>query len=130
MAVTSNSKDSSKKEAVNKENGGGEIGKKSSSATNGSSANLNDLEIGASITAKRTDGSWHSANVVHRRTNPDTNETEYYVHYEGFNRRLDEWIKSDRIKFSQDKDQVVPIANEADRCGLSAFVYNMPPQTS
>lgn len=88
MAVTSNSKESSKKDS-NKENSG-ETSKNGEKKT--------DLEIGAIITAKRADGSWHAANVVHRRTNPETEETEYYVHYEGFNRRLDEWIKSDRIK--------------------------------
>ena len=40
----------------------------------------------------------------HRRKIPDTVQTEYYVHYEGFNRRLDEWVKSDRIKRQQDRD--------------------------
>merc|ERR1712029_843477 len=76
--------------------------KKENKENNGENQNKNnELDIGASITAKRADGSWHSANVVHRRTNPDTQETEYYVHYEGFNRRLDEWIKSflDMIDF-------------------------------
>merc|ERR1711976_554223 len=78
----------------------------------------NDLDIGASITAKRGDGSWHAANVVHRRTNADTQETEYYVHYEGFNRRLDEWIKSDRIKLQEDDGEPVTISNENDSLGL------------
>ena len=42
--------------------------------------------------------------TFHRRKIPDTVQTEYYVHYEGFNRRLDEWVKSDRIKRQQDRD--------------------------
>ena len=91
MAVTQ--KDSQKKDN-NKEN----------SIEN---AKTNALEIGASVTAQRADGSWHPANVVHRRTNPDTTQTEYYVHYEGFNRRLDEWVKSDRIKRQQDRHEAV-----------------------
>ena len=82
----------------------------------------NDLDIGASITAKRGDGSWHAANVVHRRTNADTQETEYYVHYEGFNRRLDEWIKSDRIKLQEDDGEPVTISNENDSLGESFFL--------
>merc|ERR1711953_1321246 len=93
--------------------------KKENKENNGENQNKNnELDIGASITAKRADGSWHSANVVHRRTNPDTKETEYYVHYEGFNRRLDEWIKSDRIKFQADDNEPVTITNENDSLGL------------
>ena len=100
MAVTQ--KESSKKDA-NKENN-------SENATK-STVGQNELEIGASITAKRADGSWHSANVVHRRTIPETSQTEYYVHYEGYDRRLDEWIKSDRIKRQED-DEVVTVNND------------------
>ena len=92
--------------------------KKENKENNGENQNKNnELDIGASITAKRADGSWHSANVVHRRTNPDTQETEYYVHYEGFNRRLDEWIKSDRIKLQADDNEPVTITNENDSLG-------------
>lgn len=107
MAVTQ--KESAQKKESNKEN----------NADNAEEA-LEQLEIGASITAKRTDGSWHAANVVHRRTNPDTDETEYYVHYDGFNRRLDEWIKSDRIKSKrQESDEIVAVNNETDSLGIN-----------
>ena len=102
MAVTQ--KDSQKKDS-NKEN---------SNENAKTNPKVNELEIGASVTAQRTDGSWHPANVVHRRTNPDTTQTEYYVHYEGFNRRLDEWVKSDRIKRAQDRHEVVTRAVNAD----------------
>ena len=74
----------------------------------------NELEIGANVKAQRSDGSWHSANVVHRRKNPETVQTEYYVHYEGFNRRLDEWVQSDRIKREKDRDNVVTRTVNAD----------------
>ena len=97
--------------------------KKENKENNGENQNKNnELDIGASITAKRADGSWHSANVVHRRTNPDTHETEYYVHYEGFNRRLDEWIKSDRIKLQADDSEPVTITNENDSLGTLKFL--------
>ena len=107
MAVTSNNKESSKKEA-NKENSTAEASKNGDKKT--------DLEIGAIITAKRGDGSWHTANVVQRRTNSETNQTEYYVHYEGFNRRLDEWIKSDRIK-EPNKDGSETVSSQVNNDG-------------
>lgn len=114
MVVNSTSKENSKKDA-NKE----------STSSNGSSnkngeKKVADLEIGAIITAKRGDGSWHSSKVVHRRTNPESKQTEYYVHYEGFNRRLDEWIKSDRIKQQKDDETVgsSQVHAEGDSLGL------------
>lgn len=114
MVVNSTLKENSKKDA-NKE-----------STTSNGSSNKNggkkvaDLEIGAIITAKRADGSWHSSKVVHRRRNPESNQTEYYVHYEGFNRRLDEWIKSDRIKQQKDDEPVgsSQVHTEGDSLGL------------
>ena len=114
MVVNSTPKENSKKDA-NKE----------STSSNGSSnkngeKKVADLEIGAIITAKRGDGSWHSSKVVHRRTNPESKQTEYYVHYEGFNRRLDEWIKSDRFKQQKDDETVgsSQVHAEGDSLGL------------
>lgn len=111
MAVTQ--KEPSQKKDNNKENN-----VENSKPKQPSCSKPNELEIGASITAKRADGSWHAANVVHQRTNPDTDETEYYVHYEGFNRRLDEWIKSDRIKRQEDLQNEVVTVNTEDSLGL------------
>ena len=40
---------------------------------------------------KKGDGSWHSAEIIHRRVNEGgSGDVEYYVHYEGFNRRSGE----------------------------------------
>ena len=36
------------------------------------------------------------AEIIQRRYNKSTNFYEYYVHYEGFNRRLDEWVTKER----------------------------------
>ena len=49
---------------------------------------------------ERSDGLWHVAKIVHRRFVGPV--CEYYVHYEGFNRRLDEWVQRDRIKLDQE----------------------------
>jgi len=40
---------------------------------------------------------WQSAEVIERRFNKATGFHEYYVHYEGSNRRLDEWVTKDKI---------------------------------
>ena len=84
---------------------------------------------------RRADGTWHPAEVIHRRlisengnicdiphgnseisessgfktengnvdTKQEKKETgqdpyEYYIHYENFNRRLDEWVRRDRMR--------------------------------
>lgn len=39
------------------------------------------------------------AEIIHRRVNEGgSGDVEYYVHYEGFNRRLDEWVAKDRMR--------------------------------
>nr|ACO14895.1 Probable histone acetyltransferase MYST1 [Caligus clemensi] len=62
------------------------------------------LEIGASFNVCRSDGSWYSAEVIQRRYNESMGANEYYVHYEGFNRRLDEWVPRSRIRSSNDAE--------------------------
>ncbi|KAL5261424.1 hypothetical protein ACHWQZ_G007204 [Mnemiopsis leidyi] len=44
---------------------------------------------------RRSDGQWRSAEVIQTRGILDT--VQYYVHYTGLNRRLDEWVTPDRI---------------------------------
>jgi histone acetyltransferase MYST1 len=43
------------------------------------------------------------AEIIHKRQHENGNfeEFEYYVHYENFNRRLDEWVPRDRIMSSK-----------------------------
>lgn len=41
-----------------------------------------------------------SAEILEVRKNQDNGHFEYYVHYEGFNRRLDEWVDRDRVDVS------------------------------
>lgn len=36
------------------------------------------------------------AEIIQSRFNEQENQFDYYVHYEGYNRRLDEWIPRDR----------------------------------
>ncbi|KAJ3079099.1 3-ketoacyl-CoA thiolase 5, peroxisomal, partial [Physocladia obscura] len=39
---------------------------------------------------------WHRAEILSIRGNGHS----YYVHYDGFNKRLDAWVKRDRIDFA------------------------------
>merc|ERR1712142_909623 len=49
---------------------------------------------------RRADNTWCQAEVIQKRVNETENQYEYYVHYENFNRRLDEWVLRDRIMAS------------------------------
>lgn len=57
-------------------------------------------EIGEHYMVRRSDNSYNSAEIIQTRTNEQNGRTEYYVHYEGFNRRLDEWVEIDRLETS------------------------------
>lgn len=41
------------------------------------------------------------AEIIQTRYNEGEGHYEYYVHYEGYNRRLDEWVPRDRIMSSR-----------------------------
>lgn len=41
------------------------------------------------------------AEIIQTRYNENESHYEYYVHYEGHNRRLDEWVPRDRIMSSR-----------------------------
>ena len=46
------------------------------------------FEVGSVHSVRKGDGTWHSAEIIHRRVNEGGGgDVEYYVHYEGFNRR-------------------------------------------
>ncbi|XP_066905990.1 histone acetyltransferase KAT8 [Halyomorpha halys] len=55
------------------------------------------IQIGHHYMVKRKDNVWVKAEVIQRRFNKQGKFTEYYVHYDSLNRRLDEWVPSDRI---------------------------------
>jgi len=59
--------------------------------------NQNNMEVGRTYMVRRSDNTWHAAEVIHHRYNEAEAGPEYYVHYENFNRRLDEWVLRDRI---------------------------------
>jgi len=69
---------------------------KEESAENGDDEGV---EVGGTYMVRRSDNTWAQAEVIQKRLN-DLNKYEYYVHYENFNRRLDEWVTRDRVMTS------------------------------
>ncbi|CAM9207902.1 unnamed protein product, partial [Lampetra fluviatilis] len=59
------------------------------------------VDVGGVYLCRRADGAWHSAEVIQKRVNEQEERDEFYVHYVGFNRRLDEWVGKDRLALTQ-----------------------------
>ncbi|XP_017478847.1 PREDICTED: histone acetyltransferase KAT8 [Rhagoletis zephyria] len=82
----------------------------------------NDLQIktGEVYLIKRADGNVHPAQIIQSRpgevatANSASTPAEYYVHYVGLNRRLDEWVSRDRITDATDADTASGPANSTD----------------
>ncbi|XP_070544573.1 histone acetyltransferase KAT8-like [Ptychodera flava] len=56
------------------------------------------IEVGENYLVKRSDNTWHKAEVIFSRENDLVGgRKEFYVHYKGFNRRLDEWVDTERL---------------------------------
>eukprot|EP01138_Halocafeteria_seosinensis_P001521 gb/GECG01001559.1/.p1 GENE.gb/GECG01001559.1/~~gb/GECG01001559.1/.p1 ORF type:complete len:492 (+),score=82.52 gb/GECG01001559.1/:1-1476(+) len=70
----------------------------------------NNLKPGTHVMAQWRDQSWRKAIVIERAPVVDQPHTDdihhyrYYVHYKGINRRNDEWITSDRIKWDPEQE--------------------------
>lgn len=55
------------------------------------------VEVGGTYMVRRGDITWCQAEVIQKRLHEGKKQFEYYVHYENFNRRLDEWVLRDRV---------------------------------
>ncbi|XP_068100046.1 nuclear factor 7, brain-like [Hyperolius riggenbachi] len=55
------------------------------------------VQIGATYSCKRTDGSFHDAEIMKTRMNKQAGREEFYVHYVGLNRRQNEWVDKTRL---------------------------------
>jgi histone acetyltransferase MYST1 len=60
---------------------------------------VKNVDIGDHFLVQRGDKTWHPAEIIEVRSNQQDGSqiSEYYVHYDGFNRRLDEWVDKDRV---------------------------------
>jgi len=59
-----------------------------------------DIEIGGTYMVRKADDLWCLAEVIQKRSSEHSGRFEYYVHYDNYNRRLDEWVIRDRINHS------------------------------
>ncbi|XP_073830396.1 males absent on the first [Musca autumnalis] len=77
-------------------------GETASNTPANSTESINDemqINTGDVYMIRRADGNCHPAQIIQsRETEPGSSaKAEYYVHYVGLNRRLDEWVTRDRI---------------------------------
>ncbi|CAM9117175.1 unnamed protein product, partial [Bubo scandiacus] len=70
------------------------------------------VEIGETYLCRRADSTWHSAEVIQSRLNEQEGREEYYVHYVGFNRRLDEWVDKNRLALTKTLKEAVQKSSE------------------
>lgn len=71
-----------------------------SSTTTNNSDESNDaleLKLGEAYLVKKSEGEWHPATIIQTRLDCFKNP-EYYIHYDGINRRLDKWVTKEEIK--------------------------------
>lgn len=99
----------------NTKNGGQEASNSEMSEVNsdGTSNNNNadencaaemQINTGDVYMIKRADGNSHPAQIIQSRETENAAKAEYYVHYVGLNRRLDEWVSRDRITDATEAD--------------------------
>lgn len=63
----------------------------------GASAPQQDFAVGSKVQCAATfDGQQHAADVLDTRTAPDGRK-QYYVHFIGLDKRLDEWVPADKL---------------------------------
>jgi histone acetyltransferase MYST1 len=71
------------------------------------------IQVGERRLVRKAVGSWLPAEIIQTRFNEYENHDEYYVHYDGFDRRLDEWVPRYRISEVTD-EPLIESKDEAD----------------
>lgn len=57
-----------------------------------------EVQIGETYAIRRQDKSLHEATIIQaRESEVESGQQEYYVHYAGLNRRLDQWVSKEQI---------------------------------
>ncbi|XP_061567333.1 histone acetyltransferase KAT8 [Cololabis saira] len=75
------------------------------------------VEIGETYLCQRADKTWHTAEVIQSRLNEQEGREEFYVHYVGFNRRLDEWVGKSRLALTKTVKDAVRKSTEVGGVG-------------
>lgn len=79
-----------------------------------------EINTGDVYMIRRADGNIHPAQIIQSRHIDLSSTNEYYVHYVGLNRRLDEWVASDRITDATDDKNTTLLGDAADSNSNSA----------
>lgn len=79
--------------------------------------NEGDIQIGQTYTIRRQDGTLHEATIIQTRETDEKNR-EYYVHYSGLNRRLDQWVTVDQILSPNTVDDDENMSVDSNKPGL------------
>lgn len=74
------------------------------------------MKVGRRYMVER-DGNVYEAEILETRESWETSKLEYYVHYHGLNRRLDEWVSAD--KFDSAKQAATTIESAATTTGTN-----------
>jgi histone acetyltransferase HTATIP len=68
-------------------------------------ATLSTLRPGVKAMVKRENGEYHKAEIVQIGMN---NKLVFYVHWDGYNKRLDEWVAPERLNLEEDVEWPQP----------------------
>lgn len=95
------------------------------------------MKVGSKFLVERENGNWYEAEILEIRELTSTSEggrqinsVEFYVHYHGLNRRLDEWIGSDRFDPTKQGNAAGVAAAAAAALTGSASATNVKNSTS
>lgn len=69
------------------------------------SKNRVQVRIHETYLSQMPNGHWMKAQVLASRTNPLCGQVQYFVHFEGVDRRLDQWLDISKIDTSVEKNQ-------------------------
>ncbi|XP_056389822.1 nuclear factor 7, brain-like [Hyla sarda] len=69
------------------------------------------VQIGATYSCRRQDGTYHDAEIVKTRMNKQAGREEFYVHYAGLNRRQNEWVDKTRLVIPKPVKEEAEVAN-------------------
>lgn len=87
---------------------------------------LRDINVdkidGCTMQVRKSDGDWHDAVIISAKSVSD--KRKYYVHYTHFNKRLDEWVTEDRLRF----DTIQP-PKEPEKKDAKGRVISEPKKT-
>lgn len=77
------------------------------------------------VLAQMKNQSWNRAKIIECRLSKDFDSKttlseksyDYYVHYENFNRRMDEWVPSTRIRLTEERVTEEPALKKKNKKG-------------